>query len=575
MYTPAYAALLHKPFFLYPGLPPLPYLEGYSPLLMNKKSTMPAFSIPSHWCMVILSLYFGSVLNLSFWRFVLAHIGPSSPHSFVFALSLILMMFIAGYMVMALVFVPYLGKPLVALLLCLSSVANYMMFQYGIYIDSDMVRNVFETHPREALDLASPNTVIWFVATGLVPALLLLRTRIRYKSFGGELRFRLLSLLLCVLAVAGMAAITYKDYAAYGRNNRQARKLINTGNYIYANIRYFQKQVESKRPFQLLDPGVLHKPLADSAFTVFVLVLGETARAQNFSLNGYERETNPQLALEDIINYPDMSACGTATATSVPCMFSPLPRVEYTHEAGAFTESFVDMASQAGYSVLWRENDGGCKGVCDRVTVEDMVALNNPQFCKDGSCLDEVLLEGLEEKLRSITGDTFIILHTMGSHGPTYFKRYPEAFKRFTPTCDTADIQNCPQEAIINTYDNTILYTDHIVASAINILKKFPQHEAGLLYVSDHGESLGENNIYLHGLPYGIAPKTQTQVPMVLWMSEAMKKYDHLDYECLRSKAAGSQSHDNLFHSFVGLLELETKTYRPELDLFAQCRVAP
>lgn len=165
------------------------------------------------------------------------------------------------------------------------------------------------------------------------------------------------------------------------------------------------------------------------------------------------------------------------------------------------------------------------------------------------------------------------MLHTMGSRGPTYYNRYPDEFKKFTPTCDTADIQNCSQESIVNTYNNTILYTDYIVSLAIDILKKFTQYESALIYVSDHGESLGENNIYLHGLPYNIAPVKQTQVPMLVWMSKTMQKLDFINYDCLKKKAKnGTFSHDNLFSSILGLLEVDSKIYRSEMDIFKECR---
>ena len=232
---------------------------------------------------------------------------------------------------------------------------------------------------------------------------------------------------------------------------------------------------------------------------------------------------------------------------------------------------------KSGYKNIWKENDDRCKGVCDRVEdTEFMVKRKDSKFCNGQYCLDGVLLEDLEDILKNITTDTVIVLHTMGSHGPTYYQRYPEEFKKFKPTCDTADIQNCTTEQIINTYDNTILYTDYIVSSAIDILKKFPQYEAGVLYVSDHGESLGENNIFLHGMPYKIAPDEQTQIPLVMYMNENMKRWDYIDYDCMKKQAAKNvYSHDNLFHSVLGLLEIDTKVYDRDYDFFKACRTKP
>ena len=202
--------------------------------------------------------------------------------------------------------------------------------------------------------------------------------------------------------------------------------------------------------------------------------------------------------------------------------------------------------------------------------------VKNKQFCDGKYCQDELLLEGLEEFLTNLKGHAFIVLHTIGSHGPTYYRRYPDEFKQFTPTCDTEEIQTCTKEQIVNTYDNTILYTDHILSSIIDILKKFPAYETGLLYVSDHGESLGENGIYLHSLPYWIAPKEQTSVPMVVWMSEVMKNSSHIDYDCLKKKAmVGNFSHDHLSHSLLSLMEVDSKWYDKKLDIFDSCRTSP
>jgi len=317
----------------------------------------------------------------------------------------------------------------------------------------------------------------------------------------------------------------------------------------------------------------MHVPFEDPHKTVLVIVLGEAARAKNFSLYGYKRETNPFLKQQDIIHFNEVASCGTATAVSVPCMFSHLTRTDFDVADARYTENLLDILKTAGYKILWFENDDGCKGVCDRAEVQHMVEINNPKYCYGRYCHDEALLDGLPEIFDSIKGNTVIVLHTMGSHGPTYYNRYPDNFRKFTPTCDTSDIQNCTQEQVVNTYDNTILYADYIVSSVIDMLKKHPEYEAGLIYVSDHGESLGESNVYLHGLPYVMAPKEQKQIPMILWMNETMKRWDYVDYDCMRKEAAQSTyTHDNLFHSIIGLLEVKTHVYNKEYDIFRGCR---
>ncbi len=520
--------------------------------------------------------WFASVLNIAFWRFVFRTVEYEGFSTIVFLIAVPVIMFFLMYLIFNLIVVPYVGKPLVMILLVASAVANYVMTGLGVYIDSDMIRNAFETNVREATDLMTANACLTVFFTGVLPAVLVGFVKIGFKPFKQELMSRL-TRVAAMLGIAGVfAGVTYKDFAAYGRNNREGRKLVNTVNYTYSTIRYFQRRALAKRHFTTLDEQAKLIPYEDEYKTVFVLVVGETARAANFSLYGYEKNTNPRLEKRNVVAFDNVASCGTATAVSLPCMFSNMSRVNFDVDDAKFTENMLDLLKRGGYDVLWVENDNGCKGVCNRVETKDVVAENDPKYCFGDYCHDGVLLKELRHKLANIKRDTVVVLHMMGSHGPTYYKRYPDKFKVFQPTCDTADIQNCSREAIVNTYDNTILYTDYVVSQAIKELKKYPQYEAGLLYVSDHGESLGENGIYLHGFPYKIAPKEQKEVPMILWLSETVQREDHMDYGCLK-KLAGKNAftHDNLYHSLLALLEIKTDTYEKGMDMFDACRTKP
>ena len=534
-----------------------------------------SLEIPATRLITIISVYFLIFLNFSFWRFVFTHADFSNFSDGLFILSVPILLFTILYLIFSLLLLPYVGKPLLIVLLIISSATNYFMYQFGVFINSDMIRNTFETNPGEIKDLISVRSVLWVALLGILPAIWLARIKITFHSFKNEVwgrSKRCLILLLCVLV---LLPFLYKEYVAFGRNNRQVRHLINPLNYTRATFRYFQKEYETKRTFTKLDEEATLVPYPDKKKTVFVVIVGETARAMNFSLNGYDRETNPKLKKQDIVNFRHVQAAGTNTAFSVPAMFSFLSRKDFSPSEAKYTENMLDLLQQTGYEILWKENDNGCKGVCERVPHEEM-DVTNQQFCDGKYCQDEILLEGLEQFLATVKGNAFIVLHTIGSHGPTYYRRYPDQFKQFTPTCDTEEIQTCTHEQIINTYDNTILYTDHIISSVIDILKKFPAYESGLLYVSDHGESLGENGIYLHGLPYLIAPKEQTSIPMLVWMNEVMKKSSHIDFDCLRKKAAKENfSHDNLSHSLLALMEVDSKWYDKKLDIFDSCRTVP
>ena len=231
------------------------------------------------------------------------------------------------------------------------------------------------------------------------------------------------------------------------------------------------------------------------------------------------------------------------------------------------------IRDSAGINVLWRDNNSGCKGVCDRVANESMEKLPLPAFCNEQECFDEILLQGLQEKISRFTNDGVIVLHQKGSHGPAYYQRYPEAFKKFIPECATNQVQDCPREQIINAYDNSILYTDYFLSQVIHFLQKnSSQYNTVLLYMSDHGESLGENGIYLHGLPYKIAPDTQIHIPFIMWLSPEFASNFNIDTACLKQHSNEAYSHDNLFHSVLGMLDIQTGEYDAELDIFNRCR---
>jgi lipid A ethanolaminephosphotransferase len=518
------------------------------------------------------AVFFETVLNLSLWRFVFNTLKISSFSDLIFALSMPVFVFIGIYMFFNIFILPKIYKPILIFLLIISSISNYMMYQYSIFIDSDMMRNVFETNRSEILEYFNLNGMIWFIISGVLPSVFILKSKVIFNTVRYEARNRLLGAAVFLSVLALIAVSNYKEYVVYGRNNRQITRLINPSNYIYGTYRYFQRKHQSQKKFTYLDENIRLVTLPDKNITVFVIVIGETARTMNFSLNGYERTTNPVLAEEDVISYQDVTASGTSTAVSLPAMFSGLPKSKFKLDEAQYTQNLTDFISQAGYMTVWLENDSGCKNVCGRTVYRDITSENNPDFCSGSQCFDEVLLEPLEKILAEAKEDTVIFLHTIGSHGPSYYKRYPEEFKVFQPACETSDIQNCRKEEIVNTYDNTIVYTDYILGRVIGALKKYPDYESGLLYISDHGESLGERGIYLHGLPMRLAPREQLKVPMILWLSETMKKNDLLNYSCLKNKSAEPYSHDFFFHSLISLLEIKTKIYDPDFDLFASCR---
>lgn len=271
--------------------------------------------------------------------------------------------------------------------------------------------------------------------------------------------------------------------------------------------------------------------------------------------------------------FRDVRSCGTATAVSVPCMFSDLPRDEFELSKADHRDTVLDVMQRAGLAVSWIDNQSGCKGVCARVPTRDAEA-DHPSSCSDGECLDDALLYALSAELPRVSADSVIVMHSMGSHGPAYYRRVPKDHEVFSPTCATERIETCSREQIVNAYDNTIAYTDFVLAGLIDRLAaRADTIDSVLLYVSDHGESLGEGGLYLHGQPYLIAPEVQKKVPMLFWFSPGAGKRIGLDAACLRERLTEPASHDFVSHTLLGLTEVRTGIYRPGLDLLRGCRV--
>jgi lipid A ethanolaminephosphotransferase len=385
---------------------------------------------------------------------------------------------------------------------------------------------------------------------------------------------------LLVVAV-GAAALwsVFQDAAATMRNQKEMRWLITPGNVLWSTAMVLgQDSAQATRPRAVIGTDAARTAQAQAPGRKplrVVLVVGETARAANWGLNGYSRQTTPQLAaMPDVVAFTKVSSCGTNTEVSVPCMFSPWGRRQYDEARIRGSQSLLHVLQRAGVQVFWRDNQSGCKGVCEGLPNETVSAATAPRLCQGEHCLDEALLQGLDGIAQGLpAGDQLLVLHQLGNHGPAYDRRYPDAFRRFTPVCQTSDLRLCSREQIVNAYDNALLYTDHVLAQAIAWLRQdSTAHDTALIYVSDHGESLGDNGLYLHGVPQAIAPAVQTQVPMVVWLSQGLVKQQGIDLACLRQRSTQAASHDNLFHSLLGLMGVGTALYERSLDVLADCR---
>lgn len=471
-----------------------------------------------------------------------------------------------------------LARPLLALLVVVTGGAAYYVSTYQVFLDPPMLRNVVRTDWREASELLSARMVLWVALWCLPPLAVIVWVRLKDRTALRAVVSRTAFTVAAAAVAVAAALLVARDLVPLMREQRELRYLVTPGNLIYSLGRVAAAEARAASgPLRPLGEDARRLAAGAARPKVLVLVLGETVRSANFGVLGYARQTTPGLAGLRQAAVLDATACGTSTEVSVPCMFSRNGRADYDERAIRGSEGLLHVLRRAGVAVRWRDNQSGCKGVCDApgVDVRKLDAGFAPDLCAGADCFDEILVRALKDDLRAIDGDTVIVLHMLGNHGPAYYRRYPEAFRRFQPDCRTVTLRDCSHAELVNAYDNAVLYTDHVLIEAVAALQaQADRLDVALLYVSDHGESLGEAGLYLHGVPYPIAPATQLQVPMVLWMSRAFADGSGLEHRCLAGLGSARASHDQLFDSVLGVLQVETAVYRPERDLVAVCRRA-
>jgi len=457
------------------------------------------------------------------------------------------------------------AKPVLIAFLLVSSVVAYFMNEYGVIVDDDMLINAIETDAREVRDLLNLQLVLYVLLLGVLPSLFVYRAKLNIPAPRSALMFRLRLVSASIAVAAGVFFSFSGHYTSMFREHDEIWYRVNPVYAFYSAGRLINDSTTFAALPHLIVGANAEIPGSDAHRELVIMVIGETARADHFSLNGYGRETNPRLRKEGVVNFPDFWSCGTSTAQSVPCIFSHYTRSEFSTEKAEAADNALDVLKRTGVSILWRENNSSSKHVADRVEYETYFTNKTNPVC-DVECRDEGMLIGLQAYIDSHPSrDLLIVLHQMGNHGPAYYKRYPPAFEKFTPACKTNDLGACSTEEIVNAYDNAILYTDFFLSKVIELLKRNDgEFETSMLYVSDHGESLGENGLYLHGLPYFLAPDAQKHVPFVMWVG---RNFDRQSLTNIQRKRKERLSHDNIFSTLLGLFEIQTAAYDPKMDI--------
>ena len=527
--------------------------------------------------------------NQSFLAAVWAQAGDAQP-GWPLVLALAGVVLALHVMLLGVLAVRWFFKPLLSVLIVAAAVSSYFSDQLGIFMDPAMLRNALRTDLAESRELLGPSLLLHVVLVAGLPLWWLWHLQTAPRRWGAALRARLVLVGGALMAALVLVWAVFQPLSSMMRNHREIRYLVTPANVLWSGSQVLWRDAQGaaapRQPIGLdaqlqVPANQRQRPL------VLLLVVGETVRAANWGLRtGGDlppegRQTTPQLAALPVWQAGAVQACGTNTEVSLPCMFAPVGRRDYDEARIRSQESLLHVLQRAGVQVHWRDNQSGCKGVCEDLPQETLSPAQLPPqltaLCDKGRCLDEVLLADLPERLAAVRQGRELhvwVLHMLGNHGPSYFRRYPPAFARFTPECRSDDLKACSPQEIVNAYDNAVLYTDHLLAQAIGQLRaQAGQVDSALLYVSDHGESLGERGLFLHGMPYAIAPAVQKEVPMVFWASEGLGRATGIDLACMRQRwTAGGLAHDHLFHTVLGLLGVQTVLREPALDLTAGCR---
>ena len=534
--------------------------------------------------LLVLALWLSTLGNLPLWRAMWALTDAHSLRTWLGLVGFALIVLSATTVLLSLLVWPIWRKPVGVVLFMVAAANSYFMITYGVVIDPTMMANTVQTDVREVRDLLSWSMLLVLALGVVLPGWWWWRQPVQKlparRLVGRQLGVAALAALVFLVVVWA----SFQDLASTMRNQKSMRYMLNPFNTLYASARLVVGQTTQAR--MTLQPigedAVLARALGVAQQPpLIVLVVGETVRAANFGLGGYARDTTPQLrqlqGSGELAYFSNVSSCGTNTQVSVPCMFSHLGREAYGKNDIPY-ENLLDVLQRAGMQVLWLDNQSGCKGLCDRVPNTNTLALKDPVLCPNGECFDEIMLRVLPERLAQLekssasgkAAGTVVVLHQMGNHGPAYYKRTPADMKVYQPDCRSTVLQDCPAQEIVNAYDNAVRYTDHLLAQTVRWLKSQPRPSA-MLYVSDHGESLGEKGLYLHGMPHMMAPKEQTHVPMVMWLSKPLQSQLGWDGACWKKQVSAPMSHDHLFHSVLTLAQVKTRLQQPELDVFAGC----
>ena len=432
------------------------------------------------------------------------------------------------------------GKWITAFTLIGDAIMLYFVNTYDVLVTDSMMGNVFNTRYSEASGYFSLSAVLYVVFLGILPATLLILQQIDYKSLK---RFGINTGIALATMVA-MVAININNFTWIDRHATKLGSLLMPWSYTVNSVRYYNAERKRNQKEILLPDATI----TNSRKEVVVIIIGESARSQNFSLYGYDKKTNPLLENQAVTALAAKSAA-TYTTAGVKAILDHKP-------TDKLYEILPNYLYRAGVDVIWRTANWGEPPV--HIEKYQKVADLKAAYPDADDGYDGILTVGLKEVVESSTADkVLIVLHTSTSHGPTYYSKYPSEFEHFTPVCTTVEMAKAVPEELINAYDNTILYTDYLVNEVIESMKSLTDYRSCVMFISDHGESLGENNLYMHGVPMAMAPKEQVEIPFIVWTSDSSK-----------IKAIDEAGQYHVFHSTMDFLSIDSPVYDSQMSIF-------
>ena len=498
----------------------------------------------THFVVIMSSLLF-ILFHYPFFKFVFNNVDYKSFTGVSIIVSLVIAMLVANAFALFLIFFlsRLVGKILLVLFFIINAVAVYFINTYSVIIDESMIGNVLNTNYSESSSFFSIKLVLYVVFLGILPSIFIIKAKIitvTVKKF-------LVSISLTLLFLLTLAFANASNWLWIDKNSKTLGGLAMPWSYA-VNIPLFYIHQFKKNEKEILLPDATIK---DNQKSVVILVIGESARSENFSLYGYPKNTNPLLSKTPNVSHFNATSDATYTTAGVKSI------VEHENTDELY-EILPNYLYRNNVDVIWRTTNWGEPPVHIKNYQNREALMPN---CKGDDCdYDGILLSGLKEQiLASKKNKILIVLHTSTSHGPTYSKKYPAQFEIFKPVCNSVELGNCSHTELVNAYDNTIVYTDYLLANVIEDLKQLQEYKSAMIFVSDHGESLGENNLYMHGLPRSIAPKQQYEIPFIVWTS---------DNSARQMKPNKILTQNYVFHSVLNFLNIQSPVYKEQMNIF-------